>query len=512
MIKIKIVTLLIICTFSNLLYGQDFEEIKIDSEVTDVQPMTGIVLWTTSSAKNTDAISLEYSYMSYASVVIGDEEYDWEPIDDLLESVESRNHQAILRFRFSYPGKSTTVPDYIKDLPDYNETEGVSEGKNTFFPDWTHPELQEMTLDFYEALAEKYDDDPRLAFLQVGFGLWAEYHIYSGPFILGETFPSKEFQKIFFDKLDSEFEETYWSISIDAASGTYSPFSVDEEYKNLHFGLFDDSFMHQGHSGYNTTSWNFFGTERYRVSPAGGEFSYYTSYDQQNVLNPDVGAHGFPYELFAQDFHISYIIGNDQPNYQSIERIKEASMRSGYKFKLNSVFSKQDSTIIELVNLGVAPIYVNAYLTVNGVRCTESLKLLSPDEPKLFHISAGDSNPIITIESDDILSTEKIQYFGTENEYIKYELPTNTDEYEIDNLTNKFSIYPTLLDTDILNIEHVDNQSFDLNIYNLNGQLIKSKTEVINGQIELGTLSCGSYFIQCTDNNGYSETQKIIKL
>ena len=70
------------------------------------------------------------------------------------------------------------------------------------------------------------------------------------------------------------------------------------------FGLFDDSFMHSTHGGYNTTCWNFFDRDRYQISPAGGEFSYYSNFDQANVLNPDVGAYGVPYEIFAQNCSI----------------------------------------------------------------------------------------------------------------------------------------------------------------------------------------------------------------
>ena len=176
----------------------EFSDIEIDAQITEVQPMTGIVLWTTNSKKNTDAISLEYSYMLYNNVVDENGDYDWQIVEDLFADIASQKHQAVIRFRFVYPGYETSVPDYIKNRNDYTETKGTSEGQETWFPDWTNAELQSFTLDFYTQFAEKYDNDPRLAFIELGFGLWAEYHIYDGPFILGETFPSKEFQTDFF--------------------------------------------------------------------------------------------------------------------------------------------------------------------------------------------------------------------------------------------------------------------------------------------------------------------------
>ena len=89
----------------------------------------------------------------------------------LLDEVAGRGHQAMLRFRFVYPGYETSVPDYIKGLGDYSETQGQSEGRTTWFPDWAHPELQRFALEFYTELAAQYDTDARLAFIQTGFGL-----------------------------------------------------------------------------------------------------------------------------------------------------------------------------------------------------------------------------------------------------------------------------------------------------------------------------------------------------
>ena len=65
-------------------------------------------------------------------------------MDRLLEEVARRGHQAIVRFYFVYPGRESTVPDYIKALPDFRETRGKSEGRPTGFCDWSHPELKRL--------------------------------------------------------------------------------------------------------------------------------------------------------------------------------------------------------------------------------------------------------------------------------------------------------------------------------------------------------------------------------
>ncbi len=168
--------------------------------------------------------------------------------------------------------------------------------------------------------------------------------------------------------------------------------------------------MHANHDNWNLGNWNFFDRERYRHSPAGGEFSYYTSYDQQNVLNPGTGAHGTPYEQWAQDFHISYMIGNDQPAYQTMTRIKEASMASGYRFQITSFMANADSSQVEITNVGVAPFYYDAFVTVNDVRSANSLKHLCPGDTLTVTIPTGGTSPSLTIQSDRLVSGQEIEF------------------------------------------------------------------------------------------------------
>lgn len=387
-----------------------YSPLALVSEIKSVQPMTGIVLWTDNPANNTDAVSLEYSYMLYKDIVKSKDVYDWSSVDKLLDEVASRKHHAILRFRYVYVGdKASAVPHYIRDLPDYKETIGISEGRETCFPDWSHPELQRFHLDFYKKFAERYNKDKRLAFLQTGFGLWGEYHIYDGPFELGKTFPSKAFQTQFFQLMNEYFTDLTWNISIDAANNAYSPFATNSSLKNIKFGLFDDSFMHKTHNEYNTECWNFFDRNRYRIAPAGGEFSYYTNSDQKNVLNVG-GIHGRTFESEAQNFHITYMIGNDQPKYQNMERIKDAGMACGYKFKISKFEASTDSVLVEISNIGVASIYRDAFVAVDGVRSAESLKNLQPNGTMLVKLEKKSENPQLSIQSDYLISGQKIEY------------------------------------------------------------------------------------------------------
>jgi len=383
--------------------------ISLQREITRVQPMTGIVLWTTNADNRGDWIQLEYSYVRYEDVIVGPDRYDWSTIESLLDQVASRGHQAILRFYFVYPGKESAVPAHIKASPDYRGTRGVSEGKPTEFADWSSPMLQQTTLDFYSAFANRYDQDRRLAFLQTGFGLWAEYHIYDGPMELGRTFPDKDFQAQFVRHMSRIFRNTPWSVSIDAAARSRSPLAEQDELKRLPFGLFDDSFLSKGHAGYNQDCWNAFGTDRWQRQPAGGELSYYSDSDQRLALSPE-GPSGIPFEELASRFHISYMIGDGQVRHQSTARVAEAGMALGYKFRVTGFRSAPGQSEVTVTNEGIAPLYHDAFVTVDEMRATESLKGLLPGDSRTFMIPAGGPSPQLSIQSDRLVTGQEIEF------------------------------------------------------------------------------------------------------
>lgn len=400
----------------------EFKNIALQSRIEQVQPMTGIVLWDNHEVWNSpekeamsDAIALEFSYISINKIVTEQGVYDWTYLENKLAKIAARNHQAIFRLYYAYPGRETTVPNYIKNLPSYNETIGESEGLTTSFPDWSNAELQAFTKEFHTQFAERYDNDNRIAFLQIGFGLWGEYHIYDGPNILGHTFPSKTYQKEFLTHLQNTYTSLPWSISIDASNIQNTPID-DSSVISIPFGLFDDSFMHEAHSGYNETAWNFFNyNERYKSVPFGGEFSYVETSDQPNVLKPNVGAYGISYEEFAKKFHISYMIGNDtytgtSNDEQPISRIKEASMASGYQFTITAFAANTTHTKITIKNTGIAPLYYDAFVAINGVQTETSLKGLLPDTSLDLILETKSESPSVAIVSEHVLPIQAIGF------------------------------------------------------------------------------------------------------
>ena len=121
------------------------------------------------------------------------------------------------------------------------------------------------------------------------------------------------------------------------------------------------------------------------------------------------------------------MIGNDQPSYQTTERIKAAGMANGYRFKITSFTANASQAAVAVTNTGIAPIYYDAYIAVNGVRASESLKGLLPGEEVSYVVASGGSSPSLTIESDRLVSGQVIQFeadlSGIDSEHACFSIP-----------------------------------------------------------------------------------------
>jgi len=430
--------LLLWCLISIAGKAQVWQSVALKRQITHPQPMTGLVLWPEQAAKRNatygKSIQLEFSYCLPCKVVKGCAEdgtieYDWSSFERLLNEVAARGHQLVARFRYEYPSgtdvdgqKGTTaVPDYIKQRNDYNETYNADPSGDgpTYYADWSNAELERFTLQFYADFAERYAHDARIAFLEVGFGHWSEYHIYGTQVQLGVNFPSKAFQTKFFKHMKSIADGLPWLVSIDASDDTYSPILANSSLMTIAFGLFDDSFMHKTHEigtedGYNEECWNNIGKgTRWKKGVCGGEISYYTGSDQKNFLNPD-GMYGHTWEEQAAKYHITFMIANDAPGstYGTARRFREASMSTGYRIAVREC--KTDGTVTRLLvtNEGIAPLYRDAWFAIGEVRADKSLMGLLPGRKMWVEIAAvpeADGSDI-RIVSDHILPMQEIQF------------------------------------------------------------------------------------------------------
>ena len=65
---------------------------------------------------------------------------------------------------------------------------------------------------------------------------------------------------------------------------------------------------------------------------------------------------------------------------------------------------------VSICNQGIAPIYYDAFVAVDRIRASESLKGLLPGETRSFSIPAGGVSPSLSIECDRLIPGQIIEY------------------------------------------------------------------------------------------------------
>jgi len=381
-------------------------------------PFCGIVLWQNNSNIETlkDAVSLEFSYFYYADVASDDPaggyKYDWTVVDTFLASAVSRGHHGIVRFRDTDPNLGNTGRSLPASLwnctreADYDEGIEGAVKKRVVFPDWSNPAITQFIISFYKALAAHYPDQSTgLGYVEVGFGLWAEYHIdfdnlsnFSSSDCdtlaeaIGRLFPSKTDQRMILNEIDKALITIPWGISIDAADTDFGPYDDDEVPENAPaFGLFDDSLLQEKWNDTNWENWKYF----YSVFPKrmnGGEFSYYTTYDQEHALDPN-GPHGLSLEQAARRCYLSYVIGDGQSDIVSHDELASAGRQIGYALAVENAVVFGDRVTITVRNIGCAVIPYHLYAAFGTVQSQQSLKGLLPGETRDLTITITDPDP-----------------------------------------------------------------------------------------------------------------------
>lgn len=416
-------------------FDQTVRAVRLQSSITRTQPFTGLVFWYNNGVnynENLD-VQLEFLYIPFNETVVGPgPTYNWTWLETRLDAIASRGHQAIMRPHAVWPGRETTLPQWLKEHTDYQETQQTVSGAMTWMEDWRPSSpLAWFYNQFFQQLTQRYNQDKRVAFLQVGFGSYGEYHLWGGDLTPGFNFPPLWFQKEFHEHLNTSLTELRWQFSIDArwfqnAGDLWTQSWTAPTMNTIQNGLFDDSLFLEGHSGYNMDLWNAFDySERNELYPSGGEIgfrlenstfdpnpaSYPRWIQEYRALDPE-GIHGETWEQKMGRLKLQFVIGSWMNQYHSFDRINEASRSMGYKFRITRLQSFNGVTEVTVENFGYSPIFYDAFITVNRVRASESLKGLRSGQSKQFILSTPNlSSPLrVTIECDRLVEGQTIQY------------------------------------------------------------------------------------------------------
>jgi hypothetical protein len=154
--------------------------------------------------------------------------------------------------------------------------------------------------------------------------------------------------------------------------------------------------------GYNYEGWKFFGLERYKESPMGGEILFPRK-EQSDFVDSSWASQ-------SRIFGITFMVCEQWVRWINMDRIRQHSMDCGYKFQISDFKASKIKSVVSVTNTGVAPIYYDAYVTINGVRSSESLKYLPAGDTLKYQVLSGGTSPVLTIECDRLVAGQKIEY------------------------------------------------------------------------------------------------------
>ncbi|QDV15333.1 hypothetical protein CA51_52470 [Rosistilla oblonga] len=351
--------------------------------------------------------SMEFNYLPLAKLVTGPGQYDWQPMDAMLEDIASRGRQTVVRVFLEYPGRKNLIPQFLIDgglkVHYYMNTNTAPHPPAAIeTPDYEDPNLRKTMTDFIAAWGARYDGDPRLAYITAGLlGTWGEWHTYPKT----ELWASKQVQREILDAYVAAFPKTPVLLRYPAGPN-------DELYYDsttYPFGYHDDSFAHSTlPTGRKQDDWYFWPkmlhaglSQRWQTAPIGGE------------IRPEVWGCCFdkePCTAASQSFdecrdvtHATWMmdtgLSRKKADADRYRRAIEAVQKMGYDLQVVAAAAKRqpDGSVkvqVTVENRGIAPFYHHGWTARLQIASDQKLigelatdwspRMIQPGERKTF--------------------------------------------------------------------------------------------------------------------------------
>ncbi len=366
--------------------------------------------------------SMEFNYIGFAKLMKGYDEFDWRPMEKLLNEISGRGHQAVFRIYLEYPAKTDGIPSFLlsdglKVYKYLNTNTQPSPPAKVETPDYEDTNLRRALKNFVAALGMKYDGDPRIGFITAGLlGTWGEWHTYPR----GELFASKTVQTEVMDAYESAFQVTPVLLRYPAGEDTWGKASN----ASRPFGYHDDSFAWATlETGEKDDDWFYMpalkqagllATDKWKAQPIGGEIRPEA---WGKVFDADPGDKRIQnFRQCVDQTHASWLMDSGMFKKKAgIERQQRAELevrRMGYEFYVPSVNYSTDNNKLtmqlKLQNRGVAPFYYD-WKAEYGMIANGKVNKINVSTGRLKGLLPGDP-PRVWSDTIDISDLPKGKY------------------------------------------------------------------------------------------------------
>lgn len=295
--------------------------------------------------------SMVFQYISWRELEPVEKDFRFEQWEKTWNEGAAEGKHVIFRVYVDYPSKPSGLPDWLR-LAGVNETayEEYGGGKS---PDYDDPRMVAGLERLIAALGKRYNDDPRIAFVQLGLlGFWGEWHTYPRPAL----YASPDTERRIIDAYRKAFPDK--SLMARTARG----YAGRQEWIGFH----DDMFPEDTDNGQD---WSFLAglrkaqrTENWQIAVVGGEM---VPGKAAQWLGTDFATT----RTMLERSHFSWIgpycpaLTNPQDE-AFLRRSQELVRKMGYEFQISeithpaTVKAKQPTRIsLKGKNDGVAPFY-----------------------------------------------------------------------------------------------------------------------------------------------------------
>lgn len=142
-------------------------------------PMKGFCPWIGNNNPIIDA-KLQVATFAWNRIESSKGNYNWNNLEKDWGNIVETGKRVGFRISAAIPGEK----DHI-DIPQYLVDAGVElseyliDNKEGLAPDWNNPLFLESHGEFIKALGNRYDNDPRVAWVDIGsYGFWGEWHVW----------------------------------------------------------------------------------------------------------------------------------------------------------------------------------------------------------------------------------------------------------------------------------------------------------------------------------------------
>ena len=318
-----------------------------DSQEILLNPGKGFVLYNVKETnKYDDVINVGYTRISWSIVEPEEGIFNWEKLDNLIENYKNRGKK--YAFGILCASSSSTneyvTPKWVFDAgAEYYTYNNTSYNIIQKIPVWTDAIFLEKLNNFITALAERYDGNENIAFIDIrSYGNWGEQHLGG---IGGEYISSDELQELYLKPYREAFSKTL----------LVSPCGESRYNKAYAWAIENGiSLRRDGIFGYSD------GSEcimAYGKLPTVFEYTNDYNWMKKN-------------DYWSQEVLLQYL-ENGRPSYLQFDMYKEnkeycemLANKIGYYFRFkgatytNKVTTLEESNIkLNFINEGVAPLY-----------------------------------------------------------------------------------------------------------------------------------------------------------